>query len=100
MFNNDDASKMGSSEFGDCSNWGDASNVGKSISAIQDNNQDKARQFLDNYDIIEGISIGAHSVSWKVKSRITGGYLCLKIIRKQKYSRHWKKVMTLFGKYK
>ena len=39
MFNNEnDASKFGSSEFGDHSNWGDASNVGKSISAIQENN--------------------------------------------------------------
>lgn len=39
MFNNDDASKMGSSEFGDnLSNWGDASNGGRSVSAITDNN--------------------------------------------------------------
>jgi hypothetical protein len=38
MFNNDDASKIGSSEFGDCSNWGDANNPGRSISAITDNN--------------------------------------------------------------
>lgn len=38
MFNNDDASKFGSSEFGDASNWGDASNGGRSASAITDNN--------------------------------------------------------------
>ena len=39
----EDGSKFGSSEFGNNSNWGDASNVGKSMSAIQENNQDKTR---------------------------------------------------------
>ncbi len=37
MFNNDEKSKFGSSEFGDVSNWGDASNAGRSISAIGEN---------------------------------------------------------------
>jgi len=37
-----DASRLGSSEFGDHSNW-DASNAGRSISAMTDNNQDKSR---------------------------------------------------------
>jgi hypothetical protein len=82
MFNNDDASKIGSSEFGDCSNWGDASNAGKSIAGIGENNQDKSRQFMENYDIVEGLTIGAHSVTWKVRSRITGQFFCLKVIKK------------------
>ncbi len=55
---------------------------------------------MENYDIIEGITIGAHSVSWKERSRITGQFFCLKVIKKQKYSRHWRKVMGLFAKYK
>ena len=72
MFNNEDASKFGSSEFGDgVSNWGDASNNGRSISAVTANNQERSRQFVENYDIIEPVSIGAHSIIWKVKSRIT-----------------------------
>jgi hypothetical protein len=74
--------------------------MGRSVSGITDNNQDKSRQFMENYDLVEGMSIGAHSFIWKVKSRVTSQFFCLKIIKKQKYGRHWRKVMQLFTKYK
>jgi hypothetical protein len=70
------------------------------VSGITDNNQDRSRQFMENYDLVEGMSIGAHSFIWKVKSRVTSQFFCLKIIKKQKYGRHWRKVMQLFAKYK
>jgi hypothetical protein len=55
------------------------------VSGITDNNQDRSRQFMENYDLVEGMSIGAHSFIWKVKSRVTSQFFCLKIIKKQKY---------------
>ena len=54
MFNNEDASRFASSEFEQHSIWDD-----RSISAIVDTNQEKCRQFLENYEIVEPISIGA-----------------------------------------
>jgi len=42
MFKPNDASKLGSSEFGH-SNWDIASQMGRSVSGITDNNQDKSR---------------------------------------------------------
>ena len=55
---------------------------------------------MENYDLVEGMSLGANSTIWKVKSRVTSQFFCLKIIKKQKYGRHWRKVMQLFSKYK
>lgn len=73
---------------------------GRSISAIGENNNDKSKQFVENYDIIEPMSVGAHSTIWKVRSRITGQFFVLKIIKKIKYGRHWRKLLTHFQKYK
>jgi hypothetical protein len=39
---------------------------GRSVSALNDNNQDKARQFVENYTLVEPLSIGAYSNIWKV----------------------------------
>ena len=43
MFNNEEMSRPASSEWDQHSNWDHSQNGGKSISAIVDNNQEKAR---------------------------------------------------------
>jgi len=99
MFNNGAASHFGSSEFGQ-SKWGQSMMDGRSVSAIGENNQEKCKHFVDNYDMIELLSVGAHSVIWKVRSRITGQFFVLKIVKKIKYGRHWRKLLPHFQKYK
>jgi len=37
---------------------------------------------MENYDLVEGMSIGAHSIIWKVRSRVTSQLFCLKIVKK------------------
>ena len=72
MFNQEgDPSRIGSSEFADGSAWGDQSNGGRSISAISDNNQERSRYFVENYEVIEPISLGAHSINLKVRSKLS-----------------------------
>lgn len=73
---------------------------GRSVSALNDNNQDKARQFVENYNLVEPLSIGAHSNIWKVQSKLTRQYFVLKIIKKSKFGRHWKKFMPPINKLK
>lgn len=100
MFHNDDGSKFGNSEFGDVSKWDQASQMDRTYSALTDNNQDRGKQFVENYQIIEPISIGAHSTIWKIRSRLTQQNFILKMIKKFKYGRHWRKVLPAFSKYK
>jgi hypothetical protein len=66
MFNPDDMSRWGNSDFGDGS---DSGGELKASSQMLDNNQEKSRQFIENFELLEAVSIGCHSSMWKVRSK-------------------------------
>ena len=59
MFNSNDICKWSNSE--------GSSNIDGVSGFIVADNLDKAKIFIENYEIIEPISIGVHSTSWKVR---------------------------------
>ena len=100
MFNPDDMSKWGSSEFDGsfCDNNGGG--VGRTVSLLTDNQVDKGRNFGDTFEVQTLVSVGAQSQLWKVRNKGTGVGYTLKIVKKSKYGKEWRKVNTQINKYK
>ena len=94
-------SKWGSSEFeGSC---GECSNLARSVSGFGGSPVDEkglTKMFLENLEVIEPMSISSHSSIWKVRNRLNMNPYVLKIIRKYKYGKYWKRISTQLVKYK
>ena len=65
-----------------------------------DNAVDKNRYLIDNFDILETISIGSLSQCFKLRGKTSGANYLLKVNRKVKYGSKKKSVYNLFIKYK
>ena len=77
-----------------------AENIGKSGSIMTENAQDKNRYLIDNFDILETISIGSLSSCYKLRGKTSGASYLLKVTRKIKYGSKKRSVYTYFMKYK
>jgi hypothetical protein len=62
-----------------------AENIGKAASIMSENAQDKNRYLIDNFDILETISIGSLSTCYKLRGKTSGASYLLKVTRKIKY---------------
>jgi hypothetical protein len=67
---------------------------------VAEANIERSKFFIENYEIMECFSVGAHSSMWKAKNKNNRMIFLLKIIRKFKYGKGYKKVFSLMQKYK
>lgn len=87
MFVIGDESRFNNSDVYEPSFVGDGLPVGRSQSIVTDNALDRNRYLIDNFEMVEYISMGSLSYTYKLRGKTTGAYYAMKCIRKLKYGK-------------
>ncbi|CDW88098.1 protein kinase domain containing protein [Stylonychia lemnae] len=74
--------------------------IGRSQSILADTVLDRNRFLIDNFEVLEFLSVGSLSHSIKLRGKTSGALYLLKVIRKLKYGKQQKKAHAYFLKYK
>ncbi len=67
---------------------GEQNFLGKSQSILTDNQAERNRFMIENYDVIDILATGAFTYRLKVRYKVTGVAYQMKIQRKVKYGKH------------
>lgn len=61
--------------------------IGRSQSILTDNGIDRNRYLIDNFEVLDFVSVGSLSHSIKLRGKTSGALYLLKVIRKLKYGK-------------